>query len=196
MIDRISNASFKKVSTHNHQPAKVDLPKHSENQDQSGAASKVGELKQSNSLVQFRLQRTEIEISLRNQLRLPPEGVKSARTPPPPPYHDVANDPAAADRKAREIVDSNGGENNLNTDAVGRALALIAKQNPLAAAELAERILNQDSGIKGDYRDGVAQSFVESLSANELRSIAQTPKGKELLQAIDRHLILCEGIDF
>lgn len=196
MIDRISNASFKKVSTDNHQPAKVDLPKRSENQDQSGAASKIGELKQSNSLVQFRLQRTEIEISLRNQLRLPPEGVKSARTPPPPPYHDVANDTAAADRKAREIVDSNGGENNLNTDAVGRALALIAKQNPQAAAELTERILNQDSGIKGDYHDEVAESFVESLSANELRSIAQTPKGKELFQAIDRHLVLCEGIDF
>lgn len=93
------------------------------------------------------------------------------------------------DRRADELIKKHTDDgiiwDSLNTDNLGRELADIAKTEPDTAAALTDNILDK---IDGGDKDEIAQSFVESLSPEELREFAATDRGRELLGTLRHHL--------
>lgn len=102
---------------------------------------------------------------------------------PPVDYFDI-------DKKADEIIKNNTDEgffgSSLDTDAVGTELAEIAKNNPQEARALTDNILDK---IAGRNRDEVARSLTDSLSAKELRNVAEDADGREMLGQLKGHLL-------
>lgn len=92
-----------------------------------------------------------------------------------------------AETRAGEIIETNGGRDDLNTDAAGAQLAEIAKQNPADAQLIADEIYSDDR-IKEEDRDEIAQSFVQNLSDTELAQMANTAEGRTLLGNIETNL--------
>ena len=102
---------------------------------------------------------------------------------------------AEANSRADEIIAKNGGKDNLNTDNVGRDLADIARQNPADARAITEAMLgdkiDQDGKgkVKENDKDEIAQSFAQSLSDSELKTVGQNADGKALLERFKTHLL-------
>ena len=99
------------------------------------------------------------------------------------------------EQRAEEIIDNNGGKDNLNTDDVGRDLAEIAIQNPADAWLVTQEILGTeidqdgDGNVKENDKDEIAQSFVESLEQGEINDLARDQDGRQLLERMQTHLL-------
>ena len=96
-------------------------------------------------------------------------------------------EPQEAETQANEIIENNGGKENLNTDAAGQQLAEIAKQNPADAQLIAQEIYSDDR-IKEEDRDEIAQSFVQNLNDTELAEVASSAEGRALLKIAEDNL--------
>lgn len=100
-----------------------------------------------------------------------------------------------AAQKADEIINRNGGKNNLDTEAVGRELATIAKTNPADAWAITQAMLGDtiDQGgrgkIKENDKDEIAQSFARNLSDTDLQTIGTNSDGKQMLERFRSHLL-------
>lgn len=105
-----------------------------------------------------------------------------ATTKPPIDYFEI-------DKSADELIKKHTKDgffgDSLKTDDLGRELADIAKTDPDRAAALTDNILDK---IDGGDKDELAQSFVESMSPEELREFAATDRGRELLGKLRHHL--------
>lgn len=103
--------------------------------------------------------------------------------------------PQEAQQKADEIINNNGGRDNLNTDGVGRDLADIARQNPADAwaitqAMLGDKIDEDDKGkIKENDKDEIAQQFTEALQDSEIATLSRDENGRNLLDRMQHHLL-------
>lgn len=95
--------------------------------------------------------------------------------------------PQDAETRANEIIESNGGKDDLNTDAAGQQLAEIAKDNPADAQLIAQEIYSDDR-IKDEDRDEIAQSFVQNLNDAELAEVANSAEGRGLLKIAEDNL--------
>lgn len=86
------------------------------------------------------------------------------------------------EQEADEIIKKNTKDgvlwDSLDTDKTGKDLAEIAKKDPAKAAELSKLVLDK---IASTDRDNVSDSFVKSLSREELYKFAKTEKGREAL---------------
>jgi hypothetical protein len=100
-----------------------------------------------------------------------------------------------AEQRADEIIGTNGGKDNLNTEGVGRELAEIAKTNPADAwaithAMLGDSIDQDDTGkVRENDKDEIAQSFAANLSDAEIDAVARDENGRALLERMQRHLL-------
>lgn len=96
--------------------------------------------------------------------------------------------PQEAETTADEIIERNGGRDNLDTDAVGRELAEIARTNPADANAIAAEVYADDR-IKEDDRDEVAQSFAQEMTDGELATLAESGDGQTLLRQMEENLL-------
>lgn len=100
-----------------------------------------------------------------------------------------------AEQRADEIIQNNGGKENLNTDGVGNDLAEIARQNPADAWMVAQAMLGDEidqdgkGKVEENDKDEIAQSFAESLSDTELVNVAKDENGIKLLERMQTHLL-------
>lgn len=94
------------------------------------------------------------------------------------------------DKQADEIIKKHTSGNlfgsNLDTDAVGKELAGIAKTDPAKARALADNILDK---ISTSDKDEVAQSLVDSLTPAQLRELAKDPNGRAMLEQLKGELL-------
>jgi hypothetical protein len=114
-----------------------------------------------------------------SQLR---DAASADNTTTPPPITD-----AEANQAADGIINRHGGRDNLDAEAAGRELAEIARRNPNDAAIIGQKIFKKIEGTS--KQDNVSQSFVNSLSDEELRRVAQDPDGRLFLEKAKNHML-------
>ncbi|HEX8474494.1 MAG TPA: hypothetical protein VF666_10705 [Pyrinomonadaceae bacterium] len=83
-----------------------------------------------------------------------------------------------AERKAQELIAQNTHDGRLDTEALAADLAELAIVQPDVFDEVTKHVMES---IADKDRDEVAQSFVHSLSGEEMRQIGATPDGSKAL---------------
>lgn len=104
-------------------------------------------------------------------------------------------DPADVEEEANQMIEDNGGRENLNTQALGEDLAEIARTDPARAWAIMQVILGDKvdtdgKGIVKDHdKDQIVSSMINSLSdSGDLADLAATPEGRAMLQRAQQHM--------
>lgn len=109
---------------------------------------------------------------------IPPQASK-----PPVDYFEI-------DRQADELIkthtDDGFFDDSLKTDDLGKDLADIARTDPARARALTDNVLDK---IDDSDRDEVAQSLVDSMKPEELRALAGSEDGRQMLEQLKGKLV-------
>lgn len=174
LIDGVNGASSRSVQKKT--PVVKPKPQTAPIQTNEYANSKRGNLTQSGAMLKHKLQ---------NPVVLNQQPIVAFKQPTIDPYENQTASQISDDR----INDyENASDKQDSAEDTGRLIADIAKYDAVKAREVADLFLSNDK-IENGHRDELAQEFVREFDDAELRQVAGSTDGRQLLSEMRGHLL-------